>query len=138
LYLGSDWRDTLSGDEISLTLPADEAFHGVAHLVVGGLAVRLDLTFENLEDLDLALDALLERTRRDEDVNLRVRLVDGELHTMVGPFASVRAELEGVGGPDLNLSRILDTVCDSVEISDRDGSEWVELTKRVQRTKGAR
>ena len=35
----------MSGDEISLTLPADEEFRRVAHLVVGGLAVRLDLTF---------------------------------------------------------------------------------------------
>jgi len=52
----------VSGDEICLTLPADEAFHGVAHLVLGGLAVRLDLTYENLQDLELALDALLERS----------------------------------------------------------------------------
>jgi hypothetical protein len=122
----------LSGDEISLTLPADEAFHSVAHLVLGGLAVRLDLTFENLEDLELALDALLERTRREEEVTLRVRMMDGELQTTVGPFASVRAELEGGVVDDLNLSRILAAVCDSVEISDRDGSEWVRLTKRVQ------
>ena len=122
----------MSGDEISLTLPADEAFHSVAHLVLGGLAVRLDLTFESLEDLELALDALLERTRREEEVTLRVRIVDGELQTTVGPFASVRAELEGGGADDLNLSRILAAVCDSVEISDRDGSEWVRLTKRVQ------
>jgi hypothetical protein len=126
----------LSGDEISLTLPADEAFHRVAHLVLGGLAVRLDLTFENLEDLELALDALLERTPREEEVTLRVRMVDGELHTTVGPFAAVRAELERGGSAALNLSRILATVCDSVEISDRDGSEWVQLTKRVQTLKG--
>jgi hypothetical protein len=122
----------LSGDEISLTLPADEAFHRVAHLVLGGFAVRLDLTFENLEDLELALDALLERTPREEDVTLRVRMADGELHTTVGPFAAVRAELERGGSADLNLSRILAAVCDSVEITDRDGSEWVQLTKRVQ------
>jgi hypothetical protein len=122
----------LSGDEISLTLPADEAFHSVAHLVLGGLAVRLDLTFENLEDLELALDALLERTRQEEEITLRVRMVDGELQTTVGPFAAVRAELDGGGSDDLNLSRILAAVCDSVEISDRDGSEWVRLTKRVQ------
>jgi hypothetical protein len=126
----------LSGDEISLTLPADEAFHRVAHLVLGGLAVRLDLTFENLEDLELALDALLERTPREEEVTLRVRMVDGELHTTVGPFAAVRAELERGGSAALTLSRILATVCDSVEISDRDGSEWVQLTKRVQTLKG--
>jgi hypothetical protein len=126
----------VSGDEIQLTLPADEAFHRVAHLVLGGLAVRLNLTFESLEDLELALDALLERTQADDDIQLRVRVLDGELQTVVGPFASVRAELEQ-GGDELTLSRILGAVCDSVVISDRDGSEWVELTKRVQKAEGA-
>jgi hypothetical protein len=126
----------LSGDEIQLTLPADEAFHRVAHLVLGGLAVRLNLTFESLEDLELALDALLERTQTDDEIQLRVRVLDGELQTVVGPFASVRAELEQ-GGDALTLSRILSAVCDSVEISERDGSEWVELTKRVQTVEGA-
>jgi len=126
----------VSGDEISLTLPADEAFHGVAHLVLGGLAVRLDLTFENLEDLELALDALLERTREDGDVTVRVRMVDGELRTTVGPFASVRADLEQGAAGDLNLSRILSAVCDSVDIDERDGSEWVQLTKRFETAEG--
>jgi hypothetical protein len=126
----------LSGDEISLTLPADEAFHRVAHLVLGGFALRLDLTFENLEDLELALDALLERTRGEEPVNVRVRIVDGELRTTVGPFAALRAELDRDGTDALNLSRILAAVCDRVEIADRDGSEWVQLTKRVQTLKG--
>jgi hypothetical protein len=122
----------LSGDEIQLTLPADEAFHGVAHLVLGGLAVRLNLTFENLEDLELALDALLERAQTDNGVSLRVRLLDGELQTTVGPFSSVRAELEDGGGDALTLSRILGAVCDGYEIAERDGAEWVELTKRVE------
>jgi hypothetical protein len=126
----------LSGDEIALTLPADEAFHRVAHLVLGGLAVRLDLTFEHLEDLELALDALLERPTTTPRVTLRVRLLDGELRTIVGPFAALRSELERGGAEALNLSRILGAVCDSVEISDDDGSEWVELTKRVTTLEG--
>jgi hypothetical protein len=124
----------LSGDEIQLTLPADEAFYRVAHLVLGGLAVRLNLTFESLEDLELALDALLERTRTDDGITLRVHVLDGELRTVVGPFASVRAELEQGSHDGLDLSRILGAVCDSVEITDRDGSEWVELSKRVETT----
>jgi len=125
----------LSVDEISLTLPADNAFHGVAHLVVGGLAVRLDLTLEHLEDLELALDALLERTASDGDVTVRVRVLDQELKTSVGPFMSVRHELES--SDQLNLARILATVCDEVEVTDRDGSEWVELTKRIETRKDA-
>ena len=127
----------MSADEISLTLPADEAFHRVAHLVVGGLAVRLDLTFENLEDLELALDALLERSGESEAVTVRVRVLDGELHTIIGPFTSVRAELEGGRDDSLNLRRILSTVCDRVEIVERDGGQWVELVKRVESSKGS-
>jgi hypothetical protein len=127
----------LSGDEIELTLPADDAFHRVAHLVLGGLAVRLNVSFESLEDLELALDALLERTQSEDGVTVRVRVLDGELQTIVGPFAAVRAELEQGGAGALNLSRILSAVCDSVEIADRDGAEWVELTKRVELAKGA-
>ena len=125
----------MSVDEISLTLPADNAFHGVAHLVLGGLAVRLDLTLEHLEDLELALDALLERTASDGHVTVRVRVLDQELKTSVGPFRSVRHELES--SDQLNLARILATVCDEVEVTDRDGSEWVELTKRIETRKDA-
>jgi anti-sigma regulatory factor (Ser/Thr protein kinase) len=126
----------MSADEISLTLPADDAFHRVAHLVLGGFALRQDLTYENLEDLELALDALLERTQGEEPVNVRVRIVDGELRTTVGPFVALRAELDRGGTDILNLSRILAAVCDRVEIDDRDGSEWVQLTKRVHTLKG--
>jgi hypothetical protein len=126
----------MSGDEISLTLPADEAFHPVAHLVLGGLAVRLDLTFESLEDLELAIDALLERFGAGQGVTLLVRVLDGGLQTVIGPFSSVRAELEAEADDSLNLRRILGTVCDNVEIVDRDGGQWVELTKYAQAANG--
>ena len=45
-------------DRVQLTIPAEEDFHHVAHLVVGGLGVRLDLTFEDLDDVQVALEAL--------------------------------------------------------------------------------
>ena len=123
-------------DEICLTLPADDAFHGVAHLVLGGLAARLNLSFEHLEDLELALGSLLERPSDGREVTLRVVVEDHMLRTIVGPFSSVRAELEEGDTNSLNLGRILRAVCDSVEIEDRDGSQWVELTKRMDAVKG--
>jgi hypothetical protein len=126
----------LTADEICLTLPADDAFHGVAHLVLGGLAARLNLSFETLEDLELALDALLERPNDGREVTVRVFVEDGELRTIVGPFTSVRADLEEGGTNSLNLARILAAVCDSVQVEDRDGSQWVELTKRLDTVKG--
>jgi hypothetical protein len=126
----------VNADEICLTLPGDDAFHSVAHLVLGGLAVRLDLTFEYLEDLELALDAVLERSTPGEEVTVRVVVAADELRTTVGPLNSVRSELENGGGDGLSLGRILSAVCDGVAIQDRDGAQWIELTKRVERAKG--
>jgi hypothetical protein len=120
-----------------LTLPAHEAFHGVAHLVLGGLAVRLDLTFEHLEDLELALDTLLDESPRGEDVTVRVRVRADELTTIVGPFASVRKRLQDRSDGSLSVGRILATVCDRVDVSDHDGAEWVELTKHLGTGMGA-
>jgi hypothetical protein len=116
-----------------LTLPADDAFHRVAHLVLGGLAVRLDLTYERLEDLELAVDALLERHADGQDVTLVVRVLDGALQTSIGPLESVREELQYGRDNALDLKRILGTVCDTVEIVDRKGGQWVELTQRVEK-----
>jgi hypothetical protein len=122
-------------DEIALTLPADEAFHSVAHLVLGGLAVRLDLTVETLEELAFALEALLQRSEEayGDEVVIRVRVGDDEMRTIVGPFGEeIRKELEGDSGDALDLRRILRAVCDDIEVSDGDGMQWVEITKHVQ------
>ena len=74
-------------DEITLTIPRDPEFHRVAHLVLGGLAVRLDLTIENLEDLEIALDAILDRTDPAAgEITIRMSLGDGSLETVVGPL----------------------------------------------------
>jgi hypothetical protein len=127
-------------DKIALTLPADDAFHRVAHLVLGGFADRHNLTVEALDELTLALDTVLERYGENADeVTVRVGIVGDEVHTEVGPFkdTNVRAELERETAGALDLGRILSALCDGVSVSDRDGSEWVELRKSVERAEGA-
>jgi hypothetical protein len=114
--------------EITLTLPADDAFHRVAHLVLGGFAARLDLTFENLEDIELALDTLLERCQTGTDVTVRVAVAGDEMRTVVGPCAAdILSDLERQAGDELDLRRILEAVCDRVEVADG----HVALTKRI-------
>jgi hypothetical protein len=126
----------LTGDEIILTIPREEPFHEVAHLVLGGVAARLDLTFESIDDLETALDAVLERAAEDGDVTVQLRLADGAIVTRVGPFAAdrLRAELERDSPDDVTLRRVLDTVVDSYEL-DADG--WLELTKGLKVEGGA-
>ena len=129
----------MSADEIALTLPADDAFHGVAHLVLGGLATRSDLTMETLEDLTLALDAVLDRHgERSDHVTVVARIEADRAVLEVGPFTpgELGAELEGDSGDALDAWRILHAVSDGVEVFERDGADWVRLTKRVERAAG--
>jgi hypothetical protein len=122
----------MSGDRITLTMPRERDFFRVAHLVVGGLAVRLDLTFENLEDLQVALATILSEA--EGDVTVSVHVEPERIEASIGPFAG-ESELdldaheveEGVP-----LRRVLETVCDSVDVLERDGGRWVVLTKNVR------
>jgi hypothetical protein len=121
-------------DEITLTFPREPDFRPVAHLVLSGLAVRLDLNLENLEDLQLALDALLDQTDPGTemgDLTVRMSVRDHELQTLVGPLASrLLDEVEQEAGDDvLGLRRILSSTVDDVRV---DGAS-VLLTKRVTR-----
>jgi anti-sigma regulatory factor (Ser/Thr protein kinase) len=116
-------------DEIKLVLPAQEDFHPVAHLVVGGLAARLELTYEQLEDLQVAVEALLACRDDDGEVSVIVTVEPDTVRATVGPFqAGALAELEGDAG-EFGLRRVLDTVTDSVHVEERDGGAWVALTK---------
>jgi anti-sigma regulatory factor (Ser/Thr protein kinase) len=119
-------------DEITLTMPRDREFFSVAHLVLGGVGIRLNLTIETLEDLQLALDAILERDHEPGDVTISLRLNDQTIETEVGPFGDgVRKELERSGEGEVGLRRILDTLVDDVELTQGEGGDWVKLHKSI-------
>ena len=116
-------------DVVTLQLPRERDFFGVAYLVLGGLAARLDLTYDVLEDVTTALDQLLERQEETEDVTVSVKVDDGMLSAVVGPFSGrVAAELEA-SDERLGLRRVLETMVDGVTLSERNGTQWVELRK---------
>ena len=70
-------------DQIKLTIPAEQDFRPIAHLVVGGLGIRLDLTFEDLDDLQVALEALLGCRDDDGDIEIVVDASDGAVRASV-------------------------------------------------------
>jgi hypothetical protein len=124
----------MSGDVITLQLPRERPFFGVAQLVVGGLAVRLELSFEQLEDLQVALGELLEQRETEREITVSLQVQGDTIHAAVGPFdESLERELARDSGDAVGLRRVLETVVDGVEVTDRDGQPWVELTKAVQR-----
>jgi hypothetical protein len=118
---------------IRLTIPGERDYFGVAHLVLGGLASRHALTIESFEDLLLALDGLLDRTR-GLPVTLSVHVDGDEIRADVGPFAagSVSAELEQDTETGIGLRRLLDTVTDDFTVRDEGDGDWVRLTKTVR------
>ena len=124
-------------DQVRLTLPAEEDFRHVAHLVVGGLGVRLDLTFEDLDDLQVALEALLGCRDDESDIVVTVDAGDGMVRASVGPFGVGSLDALERSDAPLGLHRVLETVCDTFEIDERDGGAWVELTKRTTSPAGA-
>jgi len=125
-------------DRIVLTIPGDDGFEGVAQLVLAGVAARLDLTYEVMDDLGTALATLLERRAADGELTVELEVGDAPVVAMLGPFrtGALHAELaredEGVG-----LRRVLATVVDRFATVEQDDGDWIELEKRVQRVETA-
>jgi hypothetical protein len=124
-------------DEIVLTFPRERPFYGIANLVLGGLATRLSASVESLQDLQIALESLLEFRDGDDEVTVSLRVVDGSLEAAVGPFdEAVEAELATEADGGLGLRRILDTVADSVAVQRRRDGHWIELRKKLASANG--
>jgi len=122
-------------DEITLTLPRDRDYYEIAHLVLGGLAIRLDLTVDHLDDLQVALDTVLQQQPAVGDLTIAVRVDEGKLQTLIGPFpgGNLRAALEEDDeGDQLSMRRLLGTVCDQFEVEERGGADWIGLTKAYE------
>ena len=116
-------------DVVTLQLPRQRDFFGVAHLVLGGLAARLELTYDVLDDMTTALDELLDRRDQKDDVTMSVRIEDGMLSAVIGPFSGRVADELKAPDEGLGLRRVLETTVDEVTLSERDGTQWVELRK---------
>ena len=120
-------------DVVTLQLPRERDYFGVAHLVLGGLGARLDLTYDVLEDMTTAIDELLNQRDATDDVTLTVTIEDSAITATVGPFSGRVADELHAPGDGLGLRRVLETSVDEVDVSERDGGQWVELKKTVER-----
>lgn len=110
-------------DRIVLTLPGGTRFRAVATLVLGGVGSRLELPYERVDDLQLAVLSILD-SAGDGEVTLELEASDGSLSVSLGP-------LEDGSAADPALARVLEPLADSVEGGSREGREWITL--RVDR-----
>lgn len=117
-------------DEIRISVPRERGFGPVAGLVIGGVAARHDLTIDVLDDLQLAIETLLEREESEEEVTIVLRIDAGVAHADVGPFRpETVSELHDDLGESIGLRRLLETLMDDVSLGEREDGCWVSLRK---------
>ena len=128
----------MSADRIDLTTPIGRAWEPVVRMVLGGIADRLDLGFDELDDLQLAVERLLAEGDPQDPVTLSFELLGGRgVRTRVGPLrdSALATALQGPepGPGELTLPRILQTVVDSYGVEEvADGHLVVRLEKAVR------
>ena len=127
----------MPSDRIELTTPVGRAWEAVIRMVLGGIADRLDLGFDQLDDLQLAVERLLAEGDPHDLVTLSFELSPGGVRTRVGPLrdAALAEALQGPEPPpgELTLPRILSTVVDSYGVEEvADGHLVVRLEKLVR------
>ena len=100
--------------------------------MVGGIAARHDVTLEVLDDLQLALDSLLEHDEADDgEVSVVLRVGDDTIDVSVGPVGERTAAELGRRTPARRSACAGCSTRPSTtrRVSERDGGAWVELRK---------
>jgi hypothetical protein len=120
-------------DRIEVQAPLEGDFQGVIRMVVGGIAERSGFGFEELDDLQLAVERLLATTDADGSVRLRFDVGERSVRLRIGPLreSALAEALQGrEASGTLTLRRVLETVVDSygVEVSP-EGDIIVRLEK---------
>jgi hypothetical protein len=79
-------------DTVTLLVPRDHSFLPLLHMVLGGIGLRHDLSFDALDDLQLAVDNILAEDESTEpELTMEV--------TLGGPLLHIR--LSSLSGADL-------------------------------------
>ena len=125
-------------DTIELVAPVDRAWDPVVRLVLGGIADRIDLPFDELDDLQLAVERLRAEAGSQQALKLSIELTGSSVRARLGPLRE-RAIADALQGPtgqpgELTLRKILETVVDSVGVEEvANGELVVRLEKLVRR-----
>jgi hypothetical protein len=124
-----------SPDAITLSIPREPAFHGVARLVVGGVAARYELSFEDMDDLQLALASVLENDGygMGQEITVRISIHADSVALAIGPLNAqeLKRDLEAELADEISLHRLLSALVDTAELEEGEDGAWLQLVKRV-------
>ncbi|HZN88297.1 MAG TPA: hypothetical protein VFB44_04950 [Thermoleophilaceae bacterium] len=127
---------TQLNERIELEAPLSGDFQAVIRLIIGGIAERVDFAFEEIDDLQLAVERLLAEVGQAGSVALSFEVGEGRIRTRVGPLPerALAALRDGDQRPGvLTLRRILQTVVDSFGVEQVDEGQ---IVVRLEKLKG--
>lgn len=124
-------------EAITLTVPFERPYQGVVRLVLGGLAARLDLSYETLEDLQLAVETILSNDAyaAGDDVSVEVEVEGTTLAVAVGPLEADALAADLDASDDIRgvaLGRLLAATMGTHEVEARDGHGWLQMRKELE------
>jgi hypothetical protein len=125
-------------ERIDLEAPLSGDFQPVVRLIIGGIAERVDFAFEEIDDLQLAVERLLAETCTVDTVKLSFEVRDRSIRASVSPLSPNRVS-EALAGHDqrpggLTLRRVLQTVVDSFGVDDSGGGHATVLLEKAKST----
>jgi anti-sigma regulatory factor (Ser/Thr protein kinase) len=104
-------------EALVLTFPNEPRFFALARLVLTGLAAQLDLPYEQVDDLELAVEgALAGYSSAGDEVTLRIEPAVGALAVLISPAGD---------------ARVAAALVDAAEVVTLEGREWLRLEKQV-------
>lgn len=77
-----------AASRITLDWPDDPAYRPVGRLVLGGVAARLDVPVDRVDELGLVLDSLARAPVTNGRLQLEIDVEDGRLVAAVGTFTA--------------------------------------------------
>ena len=104
---------------VELELPRGSRFAAVARLVGAGLGARLGLSVERLEDLKLAIDAVLRHPSSGDMLTLAMTPTLDDLHVEIGPMAAAADARD--------LEDVLSTLVDETRAWRSGTDVWIAL-----------
>jgi hypothetical protein len=107
-------------DRVTLSAPAEDDFHTLLRLIVGGIGSRSRLSYEQTTELQLAVEALVSnRITTAGTVVLEAGIEGPSVTVLVGPFETA---------DDPAARRAIERLVDDIRLVQSDGGDWIELT----------
>ena len=115
-------QEAITADRVVLTLPGNPSLRGVASLVLGGIGSRIDLPYEKVDELQLAVLSVLGAC---DPAIVTIEIEEEAVLVTLGPLPDDTVAAPGVRAV---LDRLVDGVQPSRRETDAGSAEWVTLS----------